>query len=104
MTMLELNKWQRSVLIDQGAGCRERGGRRDRVRSAPERSSVFLERGGVGFGRLAAVLRRRDLVGEKGAPMIGYYILTGGIALFAVTIALLDFLGERQRRRREEKH
>jgi hypothetical protein len=36
--------------------------------------------------------------------MIGYYILTGGIALFAVTIALLDFLGERQRRRREEKH
>lgn len=31
--------------------------------------------------------------------MTGIYILFGGIALFAVTITLLDFLGRRQRRK-----
>ena len=35
--------------------------------------------------------------------MGGFYILFGGIALFAVTITLLDFLGQRQRRRSSKR-
>ncbi len=31
--------------------------------------------------------------------MGGFFVLFGGIALFAVTITLLDFLGRRQRRK-----
>ena len=36
--------------------------------------------------------------------MSGYYILTGGMVLAAGIITLLDWLGQRQRERRERAH
>lgn len=35
--------------------------------------------------------------------MTGFFILFGGIALFAVMIALMDWIGTRQRKAREAK-
>ena len=35
--------------------------------------------------------------------MGGIYILFGGIALFAVTVTLLDYLGHRQRRKSSKR-
>jgi hypothetical protein len=36
--------------------------------------------------------------------MIGYYVLTGGLVLAAGIITLMDWLGRRQRERRERTH
>ena len=35
--------------------------------------------------------------------MIGYYIVTGAIVLFAGIITLMDWMGRRQRRQRAHK-
>jgi hypothetical protein len=36
--------------------------------------------------------------------MTEYFIITGGMLLFSAIVVFLDYLGRRQRHRREQKH